>query len=182
MEETRRKHWRGVDPKVCVGYVGHVNCGACCEISGHGHGFGYMNVRIYWLDGIRGTEARGLISKVCVKGVWNVNHQTCCEVFGRRMGSYHDVTEGGHLMKKKSESVGFLMACQTFECEVRMELWRRLYFLCQKFTTLEGLGFFYLARSNNRPVVMGPFSIHLWKNEFFYVKNSSFENSGILVH
>lgn len=68
-------------------------------------------MRIYWLDGIRGTEVRGLILKVCVKGVWNVNHQICCEVFGRRMGSDRDVAEGGHSVKKESESVGAEKVC-----------------------------------------------------------------------
>lgn len=57
----------------------------------------------------------------------------------------------------------------------------KIYFLCKKCTTSEGRGFFYIARCNQHPMVMGLSSIHFWKNKFFYVKNSSFESCRILV-
>lgn len=57
----------------------------------------------------------------------------------------------------------------------------KIYFLCKKCTTFEGHGFFYIARRNQHPIVMGPSSIHLWKNKIFYVKHSSFESCRILV-
>lgn len=77
--------------------------------------------------------------------------------------------------------VRFLKACPVFGCECRLELWRMLYFLCKKCTTPEGHKFFYIARRSSRPVVLGPSSIHSWKNEFFYVKHNSFGSNSILV-
>lgn len=78
-------------------------------------------------------------------------------------------------------TVRFLMVCRAFGCECRLELWRRLYYLCQKYTTPEEREFFYIARHSSRPLIFGPSNIHLRKNKFFYVKHHSFGNSGILL-
>lgn len=78
-------------------------------------------------------------------------------------------------------TVRFLMAYWDFECECKLVLWRRLYYLCKKCTTPKGRGFFYIARHSVRPIVLGPSSTHSWKNKFFYLKHHNFANSGILV-
>lgn len=88
----------------------------------------------------------------------------------------------GQLMSNIIQTtVDFLMACWAFGCKWGLELWWRLYYLCQKCETPYGRWFFYIARWSQCPVILGPSSIHSCKNEFFYVKHTSFEGSDILV-
>lgn len=86
---------------------------------------------------------------------------------------YYKVQLGQLMSNVIRTTMGFLMTCRAFGCECRLELWRRLYYLCKKCKMPEGRGFFYIDRRSARPVVLGPSIIHSWKNEFFLVKHPS---------
>lgn len=94
---------------------------------------------------------------------------------------YYDIQLEKLMSNVIQTTVGFIMACRAYGCEVSLELWRRLYYLSHKCTMEEGKGFFYITRRGQQSNITGPSSVHSWKNEYFYVKHPSFKKSGILV-